>query len=294
MNTLHNLHDAFTTLEERADAAHAVPPDFTVSVSPARPGLTRFAAPAAAAAAVVSVAAGVTVWQSSQHSGHAGPPANRSAAHGPSSPTPSQPTHSRSGRYQPPSTAAELEAKTRAVLGGLATITVDPSRSSGCGAMGGAVPPSRSSSRNPGSTPNSSTPNPAVTPTTPSLDVRPNQTACSGAAIGGTLTSDGRTGGFDLDVFATSPGDKARCDDDGGSCSVHTRPDGSTLAVGVWHDRNVAGGVTYQVQLNRRDGAVILIHLSNESDPKGMSAVTAPRVPLSTDQLTTFVASKQW
>ena len=282
MNTLRTLHDAFTTLEERADATHAVPPDFTVSAGPARAGLTRFAAPAAAAAAVVSVAAGVTVWQSSQHPGHGG----QAATHGPSSSAPA--THSSSvapshpGRYQPPDTAAKLAAKTRAILDGVATITVDPSRSSGCGAVQ-AGPPTSS----------------AVIPAGPDVSLSPayiplNQDGCSGAGLVGTLASSGRTGGFDLDVFATSPGSKARCDGDGDKCSVHTRPDGSTLAVGSWHDPHVPGGVTYQIELVRRDGADILMHLSTESDPKGMSTVTTSQLPLTTKQLTDFVTSTQW
>ena len=278
---LHNLHEAFTTLEEQSDAVHAAPPDFTVSVSPARPSLTRFAAPAAAAATVVSVAAGVTVWQSGQHSGHSG----QAATHGPSSSAPSSsvplsvpPAHP--GRYRPPDTAAKLAAKTRAILGGLATITIDPSRSSDCGAVQLTLPAGPPSS--------------PVIPEGSAVRLPGGSGNCSGAGLVGTLTSNGHTGGCDLDVFTASPGSKARCDGDGDSCSVHPRSDGSTLAVGTWQDPAVPGGVTYQVELVRPDGADILIHLSIESEPKGRGTVTTSQMPLTTQQLTGFVTSKQW
>lgn len=284
MNTLRTLHDAFEKLEQRADAAHALPPDFTVRPAgrPARSNLARYGAPAAAAAAVVAVAGGVLAWQH----GPGGGTAHQPAANGSPSVAPSTPSHSvpkRPARYIPPSTAARLEAKTRAILGSLATITVDPSRSADCGATTVTVPaaPSRTEPGLPdGATP--SVPVPAS-----------GHSGCSGAAIGGHLTSAGKTGGFDLDVFTASPGGTAMCDGDT-NCSVHRGADGSTLATGRWTDPSVPGGVTYQVELVRRDGADILIHLSTEADPKGQSSVTSSQMPLTIAQLSAFVSSDRW
>lgn len=284
MNTLRTLHDAFEKLEERADAAHAVPPDFTVRPAGrrARSTLARYGAPAAAAAAVVAVAGGVLAWQH----GPGGGTAHQPAANGSPSVAPSTPSHSvpkRPARYVPPSTASQLEAKTRAILGSLATISVDPSRSSDCGASTMTAPatPTRTTVQLPN----------GATPTMPASD-EPNS-GCSGAAIGGHLTSAGRTGGFDLDVFTAAPGGTAMCDGDT-QCSVHRRADGSTLATGRWTDPSVPGGVTYQVELVRPDGADILIHLSTEADPKGQSSVTSSQMPLTVAQLTAFVSSDRW
>lgn len=277
---LNTLHDAFATLEERADSTHAVPPDFTVSASPARPSLTRFAAPVAAAAAVVSVAAGVTVWQSSQHSGPAGQPAHRSAAHGPSSSASA--AHSSSappahhGPYQPPDTAAKLTAKTRAILDGVATITVDPSRSSGCGATKPSAPPKPSST---------------------SGLIPMSDGSCSGAEIAGTLTRDRQTAGFVLNVAAGSQSyGGAQCAGDSNSTCLtrERRNDGSTLAIGVWHSVNVPGGVTYEAQFVRPKGAWVDLVVSTMSDPKGQSPVITSQVPLSTKQLIAFVTSSKW
>jgi hypothetical protein len=278
---LNTLHDAFTTLEERADVARAEPPDFTVSVRPARPGLTRFAAPVAAAAAVVSVAAGVTVWQSGQHSGHVGQAATQGASSSaPPSSAPSSVPPAHPGRYQPPDTVAKLAAKTRAILGGLATITVDQSRSSNCGSTTLSLPAGPPSS--------------LEIPAGSVVPLPGGRGNCSGASLVGTLTSNGRTGGFTLDVFATSPGSKAQCAENGGPCSVDARSDGSTLAVGTWNDPAGPGGVIHQVELVRPDGADILIDLSPQDETNGRGAATTSQLPLTTQQLTALVTSTQW
>jgi hypothetical protein len=188
-------------------------------------------------------------------------------------------------RYTPPATSAELAAETRAILAGTATIQIDPIRSSDCGSVRVSVP--AATGKVTARLPN------GATPTVPIPQANDPESGCSGAAIGGSLTSSGRTGGFDLDVFAAAPSDKASCDGDT-SCSVHHRPDGSTLAIGTWHDSNLPGGITYQVELVRPDGAEILIHLSTMRDPKGAGPVTASRVPLTIDQLTAFVTSDRW
>ena len=284
MNTLHTLHDAFETLEERADAVHAVPPDFAVrrASRPARSKLARYGAPAAAAAAVVAVAGGVTLWQH----GQSARPAHQPAANGSTSVTPSTPARAvpeRPTRYVPPSTAAQLEAKARAVLGNLATISVDPNRSSDCGALRISVPPA------PGK---ATVPHHGAGPSLPVLASNdPN--ACSGAAIGGSLTSAGRTGGFDLDVFATSPGSTAKCDGLP-TCATRRLPNGSTLATSTWHDSSVPGGVTSQVEVIHPDGADVLMHLSTESDPKGQSPVSTSQMPLTLDQMAAFAGSDRW
>jgi hypothetical protein len=286
MNTLHTLRDAFEKLEERADAAHVVPPDFTVRPAgrPHRSNLARYGAPAAAAAAVVAVAGGVTLWQH----GHGGAIAHQPAADGSTSVAPSTPARStpkRPARYVPPSTVGQLEAKTRAILGRLATITVDPNRSTDCGATQISLPPA------PGKV-TVRLPNGATTsvPTVPSL--APNSD-CSGAALGGSLTSAGRTGGFDLDVFTASPGSTARCDEST-TCITRRLANGSTVATSTWADGSVPGGVTYQVEVVRPDGADVLMHLSTETNPKGESSVSSSQVPLTLAQMTTFAASDRW
>jgi len=201
--------------------------------------------------------------------------------------TPSSVPPAHSDRYQAPDTAAKLAAKTRAILGSLATITVDPSRSTNCGAIQLTLPAGPPSS--------------PVIPAGPGVplspltgDTRADHTNCSGASLVGTLTSNGRTGGFVLDVFAAPPGSKAHCAENGGPCSVHPRSDGSTLAVGTWPDPAGPGGVTYQVELVRPDGADILIDLSPQDETKGRGTVTTSQMPLTTQQLTAFVTSTQW
>ena len=47
-------------------------------------------------------------------------------------------------------------------------------------------------------------------------------------------------------------------------------------------------------RLIRADRVEFLMHVSNERDPKGESAVLAPQPPLSTDQMLGIVTSDRW
>ena len=273
MSTLRTLHDAFDALEHRADAAPSPAPEIAAP-RPARHRTRHLLAPVAAAAAVAVIAASVTVWQHARPGAPAKQPAAGSAAATTSQSAST--THPR-GRFQPPATPAELAAKTRAILAGIATIKVTDYP----------VPASV-----PASVPakgNHSTPTPIPTPSSVSAPIG----GTSGSAIFGTLSATGVTGGFDLNVFLASPGRKASCDL-GAGCTLHDRPDGSTLAIGTWHDPSVPGGITYQVELVRPDGADIQLHLSTEHNPKGQSTVTASHTPLTVDQMTDFVTSDRW
>lgn len=281
MNSLRTLHDAFAELEERADAATSL--DHAVPVRPAR---RRLAPPLAAAAAVLAVVAGVAAWQASRDS-H---PARQPAASGPTTaPTPVSTTGAAHvNGFQPPSTVAALSGKARSILAGTATITVDPTQSAACdaGAPTRTEPPGKIISSGPDGALSTST-------ATMVSSADPPVAACSGAALVGTLTSGGLTGGFDLDVYRAEPEDPF-CDGDAADCVKRTLPDGSRLASTTWKDSQVAGGVTYQVSVVRPDGGEIIFHLSTERSPKGASEVIAPRVPLTLAQMEGFVTSDQW
>jgi hypothetical protein len=64
--------------------------------------------------------------------------------------------------------------------------------------------------------------------------------------------------------------------------------------VGSWHDDQVSGGVTYQVEAVRPNGRDVLLHLSTERDPKGHSTTIASAVPLTVAQMTALVTSDRW
>jgi hypothetical protein len=66
------------------------------------------------------------------------------------------------------------------------------------------------------------------------------------------------------------------------------------VATSTWADGSVPGGVTYQVEVVRPDGADVLMHLSTETNPKGESSVSSSQVPLTLAQMTTFAASDRW
>ncbi|MGI8679036.1 MAG: hypothetical protein ACR2LX_10185 [Jatrophihabitans sp.] len=290
---LKTLQDAFETLERRADAALASA-QFTIPTLSPRHRTTRVRAPAVAVAAVAVTAGAVAIWSSGS-----GTPSNQVGGSSPSAPptsaTPTTvaptsaaatpPAHS-GGRYQPPSTSDELTARARSILAGIATITVIPDEpTSGGPSLTGTPQPSASVSLLP------VTPSPTIVAVP---DLSPlAQGRQSGAAIRGTLTASGRSGGYDLDVFATTPGSSAICEADT-QCSVHRLGDGSSLAVGMWRDSQAVDGFTYQIEVVRPDGADVLLHLSTEVDPKGMSNVTADRLPLTEQQMIDFVTSKRW
>lgn len=276
MTDLRTLHDAFATLERRADAAQTR----ETLTQRHRGRSARVLAPVAAAAAVALAAAGIAVWQSTG-TGRPTTPAAGSSAAPSAQPTTASPTPTLSGtpngRYVPPSTAAELTRKTQAILAGIATISVihDPET------------PGRLGSVSPTASGGPAT----VVPVDPS-GVPPSDGA-SGSAIRGTLTAAGESGGFDLNVFATTQ-TRPTCDGDTPDCSIRTLPDGSFLVIGTWRDPQAPGGMTYQVEAVRPDGADILLHLSTERDPKGESAVTASHLPLTLDEMIAFVTSDQW
>ena len=70
--------------------------------------------------------------------------------------------------------------------------------------------------------------------------------------------------------------------------------DGSSLATGSEPLQNNADGVTYQADLIRADGVEFLMHVSNERDPKGESAVLGDHPPLSLDQMAQILRSDRW
>lgn len=277
MNDLRTLHDAFDTLERRADNA----PVHEFVIAPRRHP-KRFGAPAAAAAAVVLAAGTIAVWQHHDDRSPLTAPAGRGRT-APSAMTSTSHVatpHAAPG-YQPPATEAQLANKARELLAGVATIVV----TDGSGQGGGSGP-------TPTYTPNHQAHKGKRRNAPAQLTPGATPDASSGAAVIGALTADGVTGGFALDVYA-SPGGRAMCDADT-NCSVHTRADGSTLAIGSWHDKQVPGGLTYQVEMVRPDGADVLMHLSTEHDPKGESAVTASHLPLTVKQMVDFVTSPSW
>jgi len=119
--------------------------------------------------------------------------------------------------------------------------------------------------------------------------------ATTGAFIVGTLTTAaGAKGGFDLQIFAGQPGEDVFCDDpDRSACAKTTLPDGSKLAIGS-EPLQDPGGITYMANLVRPDGTVLLMHLSNQEDPKGAGVIYSAQPPLNTDQLRAIATSQRW
>jgi hypothetical protein len=277
MTDLHDLrvlNDAFTELDRRADAfARPAPATHSaVLLSPAPPASPRRRYRVPLVAATITTVLAVAIVAALLASGSGTPGTQAGGATTPAQQTtPSPPqtiaatstnvVSTSSAPFQLPSTPAQLEIRLRAVLAGTATFTV--------------------TSGGPG----------AVAPVSAQATVGPLQTTTSGAAIVGTLTAGGKTGGFGLDVFNDFAGDKARCDV-GANCTTHDLPDGSSLATGT--TSLGAGGVTYEAVLIRTDGVEFVLHVSNERDAKGDSAVLAPQPPLTTEQMTAIVTSTRW
>lgn len=276
MNSLHSLHEAFAELESRADAASG-------SVRESRPPqrrTLRLLAPTAAAAAVLAAATGIVLVQHGRSAGTDGAGGHAKIAKMPAAASADRSSVSAAPAvFQPPATGEQLAQRTSAILAGTATIHVtDYGRP-----VTASLPPASTAPRRA----------PGSAPSVPVLTKAPNGDAsASGSAIVGTLTSARGTGGFDLNVFVTTSRTPL-CDADT-NCTVRTLADGSSLAVGSWHDASTPGGVTYQVELVRKDGADILIHLSTQRDPKGQSTVTSTELPLTVDQLIAFVSSDRW
>jgi hypothetical protein len=175
----------------------------------------------------------------------------------------------------------ELAARFRVVLGGSATFTVTETGA----AARLTVPPAPTA-----------TAHPRVSGgTTVTRQPNGSQTTQVGAAIIGTLTAGGVTGGYDLQIYPDNPGGKAWCDDsDRSHCTIRTLADGSTLSVGQEPLENAKNGVTYQVSMVRPDGVTFLMHVSNERSPKGGSQVLGAHPPLTTDQMVAIVTSDRW
>ncbi len=267
MSTLHTLTDAFAELERRADDASANLPAERAWHTPARhrSGLPMIAASVLAVLVVAAVATGVALVA---RGGHA---AETSAA---APPTPSATAHTSAApaAFQIPRTPQELARQFRTVLGDTATFTVTDT----------GTPQKVVVSRVPAGA------------TTTVQRVIPSPRESIGAAIVGTLTASGVTGGFDLQIYRDRPG-TAWCDDpDRSRCTVRRLSDGSSLAIGREPLQGAPNAVTYQVNLIRRNGVEFLMHISNERDPKGESSVLAAHPPLTTEQMTAIVTSDRW
>lgn len=265
MNDFPTLTDAFTELERRADAALGALVEPTLPVAPRH--RSRLPLVAASAVGVLAVSGGVTLFASGggSHPQASAPPMT-SAAH---SSTVAAPV-----AFQIPRTPADLARRFRVVLGDMATFTVTDT----------------------GQPANVTLPSPTMSAAGPSQPTRMSNGSAkpNGAAIVGTLTASGVTGGFDLQIFRTAPG-KAWCDDpDRSQCTVRRLADGSSLAVGSEPLQDAAIAVTYQVNLIRTDGVEFLMHVSNEASPKGASVVLAPHPPLTRAQLSAIVTSGRW
>jgi hypothetical protein len=263
MNDFPMLTDAFAELERRADTAMSGHAEPTLPVAPRH--RSRLSLVAASAVGVLAVSGGVAYFATAGNAQHqaSGPPMT-STAHSSTVPAPST--------FRIPQTPDELARRFRVVLGDTATFTVTDT----------------------GQPANITLPSPMMSSAGRALATRVNGATAkpNGAAIVGTLTASGVTGGFDLQIFRTAPG-TAWCDDpDRSHCTVTRLADGSSLAIG----REVLSdaGVTYLVNLIRTDGAEFLMHVSNEASPKGASNLLAAHPPLSREQLTAIVTSDRW
>jgi hypothetical protein len=280
MTDLHALHDAFAELERRADAASAgMPLDLAPRRQSQRRPVSRLVPVAVSALVVAGLAAGATRLAPGGNGGTDG--GTQTGASPGGAPATARPQPSPTPPHSVvPRDPDDLAARFRVVLGGSATFTVTETGA----AARITLPPG---------------PDATSKPTAPgaAVDRQPNgsQTTHVGAAIVGTLTAGGVTGGYDLQIYPDDNPGKAQCDDpDRSHCTVSTLADGSTLAVGQERLENAANGVTYQVSLVRPDGVTFLMHVSNERSPKGASQVLAAHPPLTTDQLVAIVTSDRW
>jgi hypothetical protein len=267
MTDLTDLADAFTELERRADAASAGLPPLPLRHTP-RPGPRRLLAVAATVAVVAGLAVGAVVLA----------PGDDGAMQAGAPPVPPSTTGSAPApAFTIPGTPEELADRFRAVLGDTATFTVTET-----GAPVVLTAPAAPPASAPGGAgAQSVTALPSATPV--------------GAAIVGMLTAAGVTGGFDLQIYPTTPGEPAWCDDpDLSHCTVRTLADGSSLATAQVPLEGSSNGVTLQANLIRPDGAEFLMHVSNERSPKGASEVLGATPPLTIDQMIAIVTSDRW
>jgi hypothetical protein len=279
MSKFQTLTDAFTELEQRADAASR-----TLPAEADRALSHRSRVPLIAASVVAMLAlAGGAVLLTRDHGSGSAPAAPLAAGGQPSTAT----TPAAPAGFQIPKTPAELATRFRAVLGDTATLVVTDTGAP----VDITLPPAATA---PASHVAADSPTDGLTPMTPVPNAAAHQGSTNGAAIVGTLTASGATGGFDLQIFRTTRGETAWCDSPGRGCSISTLADGSSLAVGHSGLEGAPNGVTYEVNLVRADGVEFLMHVSNERDPKGDSTVLSAHPPLSTDQMAAIVTSVRW
>ncbi|MFJ6673841.1 hypothetical protein ACIQMJ_22260 [Actinosynnema sp. NPDC091369] len=259
MTDLRALDDAFAELERRADAVTAARP-FDLPRAPASRPAGRLVPIALAAAVVAGVATGAVLLTPNADPG---PPTTQPGA-STSAPEPVVTTAPPAAHDSPEALAERFQA----VLGDLATFVVTER---GPGATRMTLPDS---------------------PNSPSANAAPRQGTNVGASIGGTLTSAGVTGGFDLLLYPGTAGDQAWCASDEPGCTVRDLPDGSKLRTG-----EVAlegSGVTNEVKLVRPDGLVFIMHVSNRQSPKGLGPLLGAHPPLTVEQLVSIATSDRW
>jgi hypothetical protein len=268
MNDFNTLTEAFAELERRADAVTANRPAEPVAVHRASRHRSRPLLVAASVVAVATAAVGATliVGDDGSAPGHKAAGSKTATVSSPVVPP----------AFEIPTTPEDLAQRFRIVLGDTATFTVTETGH----AVTVQAPPA----------PTHTGRNRIHNVPTSSAQATPN-----GAAIVGTLTAAGRTGGYDLQIFRATPGSRPMCDDpDRSHCTVRHLADGSWIAIGRERLQNAANAVTYQVDLVRPDGAEFIMHMSNERSPKGASDVLAARPPLTTRQMTAIVTSDRW
>jgi len=267
MTDLRTLHDAFAELERRADAAGAP----STAPRPRRALGLRLVPVAATVVAVAGLAAGA-MWLAPGDGGgtQAGSPPTTSSTTAP--PTSESPV---------PTSPEDLATSFKRVLGDTATFRI---KDTAGGPGKGTVPP-----------PTSQTPERPVAGSVTTMTKIDETDQSPGAFINGVLTTKaGAKGGFDLQIYAGDPTAEATCaDPDRSQCTTDTLPDGSKLAIGATRLEDPAG-ITYEANLVRPDGTVILMHISNQADPKGAGEIYAPEPPLTTDQLKAIVTSDRW
>lgn len=280
MNDLRALHDAFGELERRADA---VAPGVQPALPRPRRAFSMRLVPVAAAVTAVAGLAGAAVWLMPGGDGNTG-----AASSGTTSSTTITvpPAPEWTGI---PRDADQLIAQFKVVLGDTATFEVTDTGSQ----SHGEAPQSADTEAPVLQPPGTGTPPPPTGAT--SITRAPDNGSSDGAAIVGTFTSGGVTGGFDLQIYAGTPGQADTCATyvDMDSCNTTTLPDGGTLMTGVY-ELQVQGGITYHAMLTDPDGRVILMRISNMGDPKGAGGVLAAAPPLTAEQLNAIVTSDRW
>ncbi|MFC0112152.1 hypothetical protein [Kibdelosporangium aridum] len=219
------------------------------------------------AATVVAVACLVAgaVWLVPGNSGtHAASPSTTSSSTAPSTTTAPGPV---------PTSPDDLIARFRVVLGDTATFEVTTKT----------TVPGASPSQQPGT----------------GSGVTQLEDPDASALVGGTLTSAGVTGGFSLMIYPSDsePGEWCVLSRTK-NCDVSTLPDGSRLATGT--AQPARGAVSYLACLKRPDGTMVLMHVSNQEDPRGAEInspggrIYSPQPPLTLDQLKAIVTSDKW